>query len=81
MADVVGEDDTISRKDFSISIKREFYMDLLTVLLVILVLSAIGVFPSWGYANHWGYAPVSGVGILFLIVLAIMLLGRGRNRI
>ena len=56
-------------------------MDLLTVLLVILVLSAIGVFPSWGYANHWGYAPVSGVGVLLLIVLAIMLLGRGRNRI
>src|ERR1700684_2462665 len=50
--------------------------EMITVLLVILVLMAIGAFPSWGHSRSWGYYPSGGLGLVVLVLLILLLLGR-----
>jgi hypothetical protein len=47
-----------------------------TVLIVILILALLGVFPRWSHSRDWGYAPSGGVGMVLLIVVVLILLGR-----
>jgi hypothetical protein len=47
-----------------------------TVLIVILVLALLGALPRWPYSREWGYYPTSGVGLVLLIVLVLLLMGR-----
>ncbi len=49
---------------------------MLLILLVILLLLSIGSFPAWPYSRGWGYYPSGGLGLLLIIVLLILLLGR-----
>lgn len=49
---------------------------MLTILLVILIILAVGSLPTWGYSRGWGYAPSGGLGLVLLIVLVLVLLGR-----
>ena len=51
-------------------------MNLGTILLVILVLALVGVIPSWPHSNKWGYGPSGGVGLVLLIVVILLLLGK-----
>ncbi|MEO8803268.1 MAG: DUF3309 domain-containing protein [Rudaea sp.] len=51
-------------------------MTLGTILLIILILALIGSVPSWPYSRGWGYYPAGGVGLIFLIVIILFLLGR-----
>jgi hypothetical protein len=51
-------------------------MSLGTILLIILVLALIGAFPAWGYNSGWGYYPSGGVGLILLIVIVLLVLGR-----
>jgi hypothetical protein len=47
-----------------------------TILLIILILLLIGALPTWPYSSGWGYYPSGGLGVILLIVLVLMLLGR-----
>jgi hypothetical protein len=47
-----------------------------TVLIVILVLALLGVLPRWSHSRDWGYAPTGGVGLILVIVVILLLLGR-----
>ena len=47
-----------------------------TILIVILVLTLLGAAPRWSHSRNWGYYPSGGVGLILLIVLALVLLGR-----
>lgn len=47
-----------------------------TILLVVLVLALVGALPRWDHSRSWGYAPTGGVGLILLIVVALLLLGR-----
>ena len=47
-----------------------------TVLVIILVLLLIGAIPAWPYSQSWGYAPVGGVGVVLIVLIALLLLGR-----
>jgi hypothetical protein len=47
-----------------------------TILLIILVLMLIGAMPSWGYSRAWGYGPSGGVGLLLIIIVVLLLMGR-----
>jgi hypothetical protein len=49
---------------------------MLLILLVILLLLSVGSFPAWPYSRSWGYYPSSGLGLLLLIVLILLLVGR-----
>jgi len=47
-----------------------------TILLIILILLLIGALPSWGYSRGWGYYPSGGLGLVLLILIILMLMGR-----
>jgi len=47
-----------------------------TVLIVILVLALVGALPRWSHSQSWGYAPTGGIGIILLIVVILLLIGR-----
>jgi len=43
---------------------------------VVLVLMLIGAFPAWPHSRRWGYYPSGGLGLLAVILLILILLGR-----
>ena len=47
-----------------------------TILLVILVLALIGSLPTWGYSGGWGYYPSGGLGLVVLILVILLVMGR-----
>jgi Protein of unknown function (DUF3309) len=47
-----------------------------TILLVILVLLLVGALPTWPYSNGWGYYPSGGLGLVVVVLLILVLLGR-----
>jgi hypothetical protein len=47
-----------------------------TILLIILLLLVIGALPSWPYSRGWGYYPSGGLGLILVILLILLLLGR-----
>jgi hypothetical protein len=49
---------------------------MITILVVILLLVALGALPTWPYSSGWGYYPSGGIGLVVLILVILMLLGR-----
>jgi hypothetical protein len=47
-----------------------------TVLLIILVLMLIGSVPAWPHSRNWGYYPSSVVGVVLVILIIMLMLGR-----
>jgi len=47
-----------------------------TILLIVLVLMLVGAFPAWPHSKSWGYYPSGGLGLLVVILIALLLLGR-----
>ena len=46
------------------------------ILIVILILLLLGVLPSWNHSRNWGYGPSGGLGLVVLIVVVLLLMGR-----
>lgn len=51
-------------------------MTLSTLLLIILVLFLIGALPTWPHSAKWGYYPSGGIGIILIILVILLLMGR-----
>jgi hypothetical protein len=47
-----------------------------TILIIILILLLIGALPTWPYSTGWGYYPSGGVGLILLILVILLLMGR-----
>ena len=47
-----------------------------TILLIILILALIGALPTWGFSRSWGYFPSGGVGLILVVVVILLLMGR-----
>jgi hypothetical protein len=47
-----------------------------TILLILLVLLILGAIPAWPHSRSWGYFPSGGLGLLLVIVVLFVLLGR-----
>jgi len=47
-----------------------------TILIVVLVMALLGVLPGWSHSRNWGYAPSGGVGLVLVIIVVLLLLGR-----
>ena len=47
-----------------------------TVLLIILIILLIGALPTWPYSTGWGYYPSGGLGLILVVVLILVLMGR-----
>jgi Protein of unknown function (DUF3309) len=46
------------------------------ILLIILIVLLVGALPTWPYSAGWGYYPSGGVGLVLIILLILVLLGR-----
>ena len=49
---------------------------MITILIVLLVLVLIGALPTWPHSRSWGYYPSGGLGLILLIVIILLLMGR-----
>lgn len=44
--------------------------------LLLLVILLIALLPSWPYSQGWGYYPSGGLGLVLVILLILLLMGR-----
>ena len=51
-------------------------MPVSTILIVLLVLLLLGAIPTWPYSTSWGYYPSGIVGVVLLVVVVMLLMGR-----
>jgi Protein of unknown function (DUF3309) len=51
-------------------------MSLGTIILIVLVLMLIGVVPAWPHSSNWGYGPSGGLGLVVVILLVLLVMGR-----
>ncbi len=47
-----------------------------TILIVIVILMLVGALPTWPHSRQWGYYPSGGLGLICLILLVLILMGR-----
>jgi Protein of unknown function (DUF3309) len=46
------------------------------LLLIVLVVLLMGGLPNWRYSRNWGYGPSGGLGLLVVILLVLVFVGR-----
>lgn len=51
-------------------------MSISTILLILLVLLLVGALPTWPYSGSWGYYPSGGLGLVVVVLLVLVLIGR-----
>jgi hypothetical protein len=49
---------------------------MLTILIILLIVLALGAAPAWPYSRGWGYYPSGFLGLILLIVIIMALTGR-----
>jgi hypothetical protein len=47
-----------------------------TILIIILILVFIGALPAWPHSRSWGYYPSGGLGLVLLILIILLLIGK-----
>jgi len=47
-----------------------------TVVLVLLILLLLGALPAWPYSAGWGFYPSGGLGLVLIIVIILVVMGR-----
>jgi len=47
-----------------------------TILLIILIVLLLGALPTWPYSAGWGYYPSGGLGLVLLVVIVLLMMGR-----
>lgn len=51
-------------------------MSIGTVLAIVLILIVIGTVPAWPHSRGWGYGPSGGLGLIALILIVLVVMGR-----
>ena len=51
-------------------------MSLVMILLIVLVIASLGSFPTWPHSRGWGYGPSGGFGLVVVILVVLLLMGR-----
>jgi len=47
-----------------------------TIVIIILVLMLVGAMPTWPHSRQWGYYPSGGLGLVLLVLVILLLLGK-----
>jgi hypothetical protein len=53
--------------------REEQAMLLLLIVLIVLLFATV---PSWPYSRGWGYYPSGGLGLVVLVIVILLLMGR-----
>lgn len=51
-------------------------MTLGTLVLIVLLLMLVGVIPTWPYSRGWGYRPSGVLGLVFVVVAVLFVMGQ-----
>jgi hypothetical protein len=51
-------------------------MNLGLLLLIILIIACVGGLPYWPYSQSWGHGPSSVLGVVVIILVVLLLLGK-----
>jgi len=51
-------------------------MSIPTILLIVLILLLLGALPAWPHSRGWGYYPSGGLGLVVIILIILLLMGR-----
>ena len=51
-------------------------MSISLIVIILLVLLLFGGLPIHGYSAQWGYGPSGGIGLILVIIVVLMLIGR-----
>ena len=46
------------------------------IILLVVVLLVVGAFPAWPYSRGWGYFPSGALGLILVIIVIAVLMGR-----
>ena len=46
------------------------------LLLIILIILFFGSVPAWPHSRGWGYYPSGGLGLVVLVLVILLLMGR-----
>lgn len=55
---------------------EERKMSLGTLLLIVVILLLIGAVPSWPHSKNWGYGPSGVLGVVVLVIVLLVVMGR-----
>lgn len=47
-----------------------------TLLLIVLILLVVGAIPAWPHSRAWGYGPSGLLGVVLVVLLVLVLMGR-----
>lgn len=47
-----------------------------TILIIVLILILLGALPTWGHSRNWGYGPSGGLGLIVIILIILVVMGR-----
>ena len=36
----------------------------------------LGALPTWGHSRNWGYGPSGGVGLIVVVLVVLLVIGR-----
>lgn len=51
-------------------------MSLSLILLILVVLLLVGALPTWGHSRNWGYGPSGGLGLVLVVLVVLLFMGR-----
>lgn len=51
-------------------------MSIGSMLLIVLVLLLVSALPTWPHSSNWGYYPSGGLGLVVVILLVLVIMGR-----
>jgi hypothetical protein len=58
------------------TLTNERFLKMSTIIVVLLILFLVGALPHWGHSRNWGYGPSGGLGLIVLILVILLLMGR-----
>jgi hypothetical protein len=47
-----------------------------TILIIVLIILLLGAIPTWPHSRGWGYSPSGILGLILIVLLILMLMGR-----
>ena len=47
-----------------------------TIPLIVLIVLLIGTLPTWPHSRKWGYYPTGGIGLILVILIILLLMGK-----
>ena len=51
----------------------------MNILFILVILLLLGALPTWPYSHDWGYYPSGGLGVILIVLIVVLLIGRRRR--